>query len=368
MNARQPSAALERQIAQLSDLVVDHEKILREALPEGMSIRQVMRDALQLVQKTPKLAGCYDMSVIGGLVNFAQLGLRPGVGALGHGWLLPMWNNRESRLDATMVIGYRGYVALGYRDPAVQAIAAHCVYTNDTFKHVLHGARGTVEHTMAEGDRGLPDRYYGAAVVRGVDIVTETWTQADMNLHRDRYALAKNREGKLVGPWALGPNGSITKQAIEMGKKTMIRGPLAKMIPATWQLTTAGAIDDGGVREDIDPAVDPVTATVHPNRPEEQPEADPTQQVRESVTIRETFPTGGLTGDQDRAIGRLVRDRKMSREAALDVVERLFGERKSARQLTEEQAAQLIAELGKIPLPTMKGEILTPGRPSAEPD
>nr|WP_256256793.1 recombinase RecT [Nonomuraea pusilla] len=88
--------------------------------------------------------------------------MRPGVGALGHGWLLPMWNGREGRTDATMTIGYRGYVALGYRDPAVQAIAAHCVYTNDTFKDVLHGARGTVEHTMAEGDRGLPEKYYGA--------------------------------------------------------------------------------------------------------------------------------------------------------------------------------------------------------------
>src|SRR5262249_45522023 len=108
-----------------------HEKIFMEALPEGMPIRQVMRDALQLVEKTPKLAECSGLSVIGGLVNCAQLGLRPGVGALGHAWLLPMWNGRERRMDATLVIGYRGYVTLGYRDPAVQAIAAHCVFTND---------------------------------------------------------------------------------------------------------------------------------------------------------------------------------------------------------------------------------------------
>jgi hypothetical protein len=148
---------------------------------------------------------------------------------------------------------------------------------------------------------------------------------------------------------------------------TMIRGPLAKMIPATWHLSAAGAIDDGGVREDIDPTVEPVEATVHPNRPEEQPEADPTEHVRESVTVRQTFPTGGLTGDQDREISRLVRDRKMSRDAALDLVEELFGERKSARQLSEEQAAKLIKKLEGIPLPTVEGEVLTPGKPPAVP-
>ncbi|MGW6499388.1 recombinase RecT [Nonomuraea angiospora] len=149
---------------------------------------------------------------------------------------------------------------------------------------------------------------------------------------------------------------------------TMVRARLVKAIPTALDMAVALSVDEG-IRTDFDPTANPVEVTTHPNQPDEdEAAADPGQTVRESVTIRAAFPTGGLTGTQDREIAGLMRDRKMSKDAALDMVERKFGERKSARQLTEEQAAELIEELKKIPLPTMEGEVLTPGRPPAEPE
>jgi hypothetical protein len=146
---------------------------------------------------------------------------------------------------------------------------------------------------------------------------------------------------------------------------TMIRARLVKAIPTALDMAVGLSVDEG-VRLDFDPTADPAEMTTHPDRVDETEATDPGQSVRESVTIRESFPTGGLSGDQDREIGRLVRDRRMSKDAALDLVEKLFGERKSARQLTEEQAAKLIKALEDIPLPTMEGEVFTPSRPPAE--
>ncbi|MER6514761.1 recombinase RecT [Nonomuraea sp. NPDC001636] len=148
---------------------------------------------------------------------------------------------------------------------------------------------------------------------------------------------------------------------------TMIRARLVKAIPTALDLAIGMSVDEG-VRLDFDPTANPAEVTTHPDRADEADAENPAQSVRESVTIRESFPSGGLTGDQDREIAGLVRDRRMSKEQALDLVERLFKERKSARQLSEEQAAELIEELKKIPLPTMEGEVFPPSRSLAEPD
>ncbi|MEU8195284.1 recombinase RecT [Microbispora amethystogenes] len=374
MSNNRMSAELEKRVAALSEQISadSFSKILAEALPEKYPVRMLMRDALAVVDKTPDLAMCHGASVLGGLVTCAQLGLRLGVAGLNHAYLIPMWNSRERRKDATLIVGYKGYVELAMRHPEVGVVFADCVYEGDTFRMSRTAMGEDLVHDFGDV-RGAPQKYY--AVVRftnGQHFATRPWTQDDMNAHRDKYAMARTKEGKIVGPWALGKKGEITDQAVEMGKKTMIRGPLVKSMPLLPQLAAAVSIDEGGVRTELDPNADPAAVTEHPNRPEDTPaeERDPTE--RETITVRsrpqpqtgQPGAPGMLTADQDRHIIRLVRERNMSREDALALVEKTIGEKKSARQLTEDEAKKVIAELEAIKLPTIEGNVMQGGRPT----
>lgn len=238
------------------------------AMPKGTEAGQLVRDALTCLRGTPKLASCYAPSVLGGLMTCAQLGLRPGVAGLGHAWLIPMWNGKERRNDATLIIGYRGYTELAYRHDKVISIASRVVYSQDHFE-LFYNLDGDhlVHRPYLDGPRGEPRLYYAIARLQGGYAMTEPWTQADMVAHRDRYAMAKTRDGKLLGPWA------DPAQAIEMGRKTMIRGPLLKMIPIATELATAATVDEG-VRLDLTPDADPAEVTA-PIPGEVEPGDDP---------------------------------------------------------------------------------------------
>ncbi len=374
MSNNRMSAELEKRVAALSEQISadSFSKILTEALPENYPVRMLMRDALAVVEKTPDLAMCHGASVLGGLVTCAQLGLRLGVPGLNHAYLIPMWNNRERRKDATLIVGYKGYVELAMRHPEVGVVFADCVYEGDTFRMFRTAMGEDLVHEFGDV-RGAPQKYY--AVVRftnGQHFATRPWTQADMDAHRDKYAMARTKEGKIVGPWALGKKGEITDQAVEMGKKTMIRGPLVKSMPLLPQLAAAVSIDEGGVRTELDPNADPAAVTEHPNRPEDTPaeERDPT--ARETITVRsrpqpqagQPGAPGMLTAEQDKEILRLVRERGLSRDDALAVVEKTLGVQKSARQLTEEEATKVIAALKAIEIPTVEGNVMQGGRPT----
>ncbi|MFG2076923.1 recombinase RecT [Nonomuraea maritima] len=350
-------------IEEMNDRIGKHTAEFEAALPKGVTVAQLKQDALNSLRATPALATCYAPSVLGGLMTCAQLGLRPGVAGLGHAWLLPMKNWREKRTDATLIVGYRGYADLAYRHPRVVAVQSNIVRQGDVFEMDLGADLLTHKMPPLGTPRGPAIGFYAMASIQGPHgtqrILTEPMSLAEMQAHRDKFAMAKNKDG-IVGPWR--------DHFDEMGRKTMIRARLVKSIPTALEMAVALSVDEG-VRTDFDPAANPVEMTTHPNEPDEdEAAADPTRPVRESVTIRQTFPTGGLTGDQDREIARLVRDRKMSKDAALDLVEKLFGERKSARQLTEEQADELIKALNDIPVPTIDGEVFPPERPMAAPE
>lgn len=242
--------------ATLANQIHGMEKHFQRAMPRGAEAGQLIRDALTCLRGTPKLAECEPMSVLGALMTCAQLGLRPGVAGLGHAWPLPLYNGRERRMEATLIIGYRGYTELAYRHPMVKSIASRVVYTNDEFDlsyntdgdHLMH-------RPCLSGSRGAPRLYYAHAQLDGGHALTEPWTQEDMEAHRDQYAMAKKRDGTIVGPWR--------DHFVEMGRKTMVRGPLIKMIPLSTELALAAAVDEG-VRIDLTPDADLTEVTERP--------------------------------------------------------------------------------------------------------
>lgn len=220
------------------------------AAPRGVEARQIVRDALTAVSQNPDLLKCEPQSVLGGLMTMAQLGLR--VGVLGHGWLIPF--NARERIDgqwtsvkkAQLVIGYQGLVALAHRSGQIRSLSARTVHANDHFA-VEYGVNENLTHRPASGDRGEVTGYY--AVVRFLPDGHSFYylTKAEAEVYRDRYAMAKNRDGEVVGPWKT--------EFDAMAMKTCVR-QLSKFMPKGTDLAVALAADET-VRLDIDPAMPP---------------------------------------------------------------------------------------------------------------
>ena len=224
------------------------------AAPRGVEARQIVRDALTAVSKSPDLLKCTPNSVLGGLMTMAQLGLR--VGVLGHGWILPFWNarakwtddngrERSGAFEAQLVIGYQGLIELAYRSGQIARITAHTVHENDHFD-VAYGLEENLTHRPATSNRGAAVGYYATVAIKGGASSFYYLTREEAEAYRDRYAMAKTKAGAIVGPWK--------SEFDAMAKKTCVR-QLSKFMPKGTELAVAIAADDT-VRVDIDPRAD----------------------------------------------------------------------------------------------------------------
>lgn len=241
----------------LAQQIQSMHKAFQLAMPKGSEAGQLIRDALTCVRTTKNLANCDGPSVLGGLMTCAQLGLRPGVGALGHAWLIPFWdrnaNDGRGGHRAQLIIGYQGYAELCYRSGRVLNIAPRTVFTQDHYE-LEYGLAGDklIHRPFLDGPRGEPRLYYAVGRLDGGGYaLTDPMTVADMEAHRDRYAMAKNRNGEVVGPWK--------DQFEAMAHKTMVR-ILCKLLPKSTELAIAMAVDEG-LRLDVTPDIDPAEVT-----------------------------------------------------------------------------------------------------------
>ncbi len=228
--------------ATLTDSIRSMEKQFQLAMPRGAEAEQLIRDALTCIRQTPKLQQCESTSVLGALMTCAQLGLRPGV--LGHAWVLPFWDKKSNGFKAQLVIGYQGLVELSYRSNQIASLSARTIFANDVYE-VEYGLEEKLLHKpLMTGDRGEPVAYY--AVVRfangGSTYVVISHTE--MLAYKKKYAMQKNREGEIFGPWRDEFEG--------MAHKTCLR-QLSKWMPKSTELALA-VENDGAVRVDLTPA------------------------------------------------------------------------------------------------------------------
>ena len=219
------------------------ERMQREfemAQPKGMEAVQLIRDAQTCVRMTPKLAECEHASVLGSLMTCAQLGLRPGV--LGQAYLLPLWNGRNRRFEAQLIIGYQGLLELIYRSDRIAMVQARVVHENDEFALEYGLEQDTLIHRPpATGPRGRAVKYYAIARFKGGGYaITEPRTREDMEQFRDKYAMAKKKDGTIVGPWAT--------QFDEMAKKGLA---VDTPIPTDAGWSTMGALTVGDIVLDM---------------------------------------------------------------------------------------------------------------------
>jgi recombination protein RecT len=237
----------------IADEIRKMEKAYQMAMPKGAEASQLIRDALTALRMTRNLAKCEAQSVLGSLMTCAQLGLRPGV--LGHAWLLPFWDSKNKGYKAQLVIGYQGLIELAHRSGKISSLIARTVYDGDDFDVDYGVADRLVHKPNLLGERGSPVAYYAIAKFTTGGYAFYVMSHRDMEKYRDRNATAKNREGKIFGPWVDHFEG--------MAHKTCVR-QLAKYMPKSTELAMALAADEG-VRVDLTPTVDPAEATEHPD-------------------------------------------------------------------------------------------------------
>ena len=108
---------------------------MAQALPKHMDVDRLMRLAMTTIRTTPALKDADVSSLLGAVMQAAQLGLEPGL--MGHCYLLPFKNSKKGITEVQFIIGYKGMIDLARRSGHIQSIYAHAVYEKDEFEYEL---------------------------------------------------------------------------------------------------------------------------------------------------------------------------------------------------------------------------------------
>lgn len=217
---------------------------LAKALPRGLEPKRLVRQAMTLVQKDPKLSKCTQVSILVGIVAAAELGLEL-TGPLGHAFLVPRWSGKKKVNEATFQVGWKGLVKLAYQSPDLASLTARVVYENDRFSFSL-GTDQRIDHKTADGLRGEATHYYAIAFFPSGGKDFEVWSKAEVVAHRMKYSPPKGEND--YSAWATAFDA--------MAKKTVLRALCSRLslCPAAQIAARHDEYGEAGVDEERDAA------------------------------------------------------------------------------------------------------------------
>lgn len=121
------------------------------ALPRHLSVDKLLRMSVTVLMKNEDLLRCTAESVVGAVMECAQLGLYPDNTILGHAYLVP-FNVKIKTADGPkwikrcqLIPGYRGLLDLCRRSGATQWIDAFPVFDGDQFDYA-YGTDPFIKH------------------------------------------------------------------------------------------------------------------------------------------------------------------------------------------------------------------------------
>lgn len=214
---------------------------LQQVAAAHMKPERMMRLMANAVRTTPKLAECDPMSLLGGLMTCAGLGLEPNT-IMGHAYLIPFRNNKKNLTEVQLVIGYKGLIDLARRSGHITSIAAGVHYSDDDLWDYEEGTEARLRHIPGaqEGDKR---HAYAIAKFKdgGHAYVVLPWAKVMKTRDGSQGWQTAVRYGKQKqSPWALYED--------EMAKKTAVRA-LAKFLPLSVEFRDAMTVD--GSRTDF---------------------------------------------------------------------------------------------------------------------
>ena len=213
---------------------------LQKALPKHITPERITRIVLTTIRNNPALQECSPASLLGAVMQSAQLGLEPGI--VGHCYLVPF--NRKIKgqngapdqwvKEVQFIIGYKGMIDLARRSGHIQSIYAHTVHEADDFVYEL-GLHPKLIHKPATGNRGAMTHVYAVAHFKDGGYQFEVFSKQDVENVRKR---SKSKDN---GPWKTDYE--------EMAKKTVIRR-MWKYLPISIEIQQQVSQDET-VRKDI---------------------------------------------------------------------------------------------------------------------
>jgi recombination protein RecT len=223
--------------------------------------------ALVNIAKTnDAIAKCDITSVLVAAANCAQLGLLPIVG-LDHAYIVPYGS------DATLIIGYKGYIELARRSGRIKAVNVEIIYEHDDFNFTA-GLNPILTHIPFWLRKPAKEE---AGAIKGAYVVVEF----DNGSHQcDVFSYAELLKSKEASKSAKSPYSPWQKWEIEMLKKTAIRKaskrwPLSIMMAKAEQLDTdadLGRKQEADISDIIPEASMPLTGKANKPAPEEPKE------------------------------------------------------------------------------------------------
>jgi recombination protein RecT len=161
------------------------------ALPRHMDGKRLFRIYLTAVQTTPRILECDPVSVIGAVMQAAQVGLSLD-SVFGEGFLIPRWNKNTNCFVCSFQTGYKGLRKLARdSDSKIRDIYARVVFENDQFEYAYEPAslmhrptdsevRGALKYAYAKviwhsKDDGSYDRF----VVVGLPEIKKAMSASD---------------------------------------------------------------------------------------------------------------------------------------------------------------------------------------------
>lgn len=198
--------------------------------------QQLINVLLNAAAAQPKLAECTPTSILASLCVSAQIGLVPNT-ALGHAWLVPFNNRRKVNNrwitvpEATLIVGYQGFVKLVY-DASGVGLKAAPVYSGEAFEYNRAANPPVTLHKhAAPGRRGKLVYAYCLAHFPGGGLTTgEVYDEEFIHERRARsksYGY-KDDQGNFVtkkdSPWVTDPAAMWMKTAVRDLTKLVPKG------------------------------------------------------------------------------------------------------------------------------------------------
>jgi recombination protein RecT len=178
------------------------------------NVERFVQIALGTVRRNQKLSTCHMPSVFDCLLKLNQIGLEPDGY---HAHLIPFKNNKTDRMEAQLIIDYKGLVEVIRRDPKVAVVKGNVIYGKDYFVY-KEGSNRVFEHTPSyqppSEDNPIVAAYSFIKFKDGdweVDILP-TW-----KIERARQA----SRAKDAGPWIEHYDEMAIKTALRHHSKTV---------------------------------------------------------------------------------------------------------------------------------------------------
>lgn len=115
--------------------MLEHQGISKQiemALPRAIDPQRFLRIALTTLRSNPALLQCSPESVVGAIIQAAQLGLEVDP-FLGQAYLIPYRNGDQQ--ECQLQPGYRGYIKLSRNSGEIRSLAAHIVHEGEAFEY-----------------------------------------------------------------------------------------------------------------------------------------------------------------------------------------------------------------------------------------